>query len=117
MSFQIPNEALIEALKANSESERWDYKISFDPDCNAEVLEIIKDIVAMANSGGGVIIVGLNDNGSIAATDVSKLLGWDAAKITDKLFSYTGVQFHKFQITRIEKAGQELCALLIDGVT
>ena len=116
MGFQISNEALTGALNATSESERWDFKSSFDPDCNAEVLEIVKDIVAMANSGGGVIIVGLNDSGSIAATNVSKLLGWDAAKITDKLFSYTGVQFHKFQITRVEKLGQELCALLIEGV-
>lgn len=41
-------------LKAKRESKHVDFKSSFDEESPGEWCELVKDIVAMANSGGGV---------------------------------------------------------------
>src|ERR1035438_10821193 len=46
------------AVDHGSESESVEYKSSFDSNSPADWAEIIKDIVALANSGGGAIIFG-----------------------------------------------------------
>ncbi len=46
-------------LAAKRESKYLDFKSSFNPDSAGEWCELIKDIVAMANTGGGIIIIGL----------------------------------------------------------
>jgi predicted HTH transcriptional regulator len=44
------------AIDHQSESTSVDYKSSFDFSSAAEWVEIVKDVVAFANSGGGVVI-------------------------------------------------------------
>ena len=47
---------LIEKAKAaKRESKYIEFKVSFDIDSTQDWCEIIKDIVAIANSGGGII--------------------------------------------------------------
>ena len=55
----------------------------------------------MANSGGGQIIVGLNDDGSPSGFNAEKIYNIDPAVFVDKIFSYTGVHFAGV-CTRIE---------------
>jgi len=83
-------------------------------------LELIKDIVAMANSGGGTIVVGVYDNGQPATSELSGVLELDPAVVTDKIFSCTGDHFdgvaieegrrlkHKVAIMKIEAADAPL---------
>ena len=42
---------------AKGESRSLDFKERFDPRDRSEWVELIKDFVAMANSGGGLIVV------------------------------------------------------------
>jgi predicted HTH transcriptional regulator len=49
--------------KSKSESRSIDFKSTFNPDSAADWCELIKDIVAIANSGGGSILVGVDDEG------------------------------------------------------
>jgi hypothetical protein len=87
------------ALAAKRESKTVDFKRGFNPELPAEWCELVKDLVAMANSGGGYIIVGIEDDGTPAAAgSAGSLLGLDPAKITDKVAKYTGVQFDGFEI-------------------
>ena len=51
------------ALAATSESKHIEFKQSFDPNSQANWCEIVKDIVAIAISGGGVMIFGLTSSG------------------------------------------------------
>ena len=37
---------------------------SFDPAATQDWCEVVKDIVAMANSGGGYVVFGVNDDGN-----------------------------------------------------
>ena len=48
---------LREALAVERERKRVDFKSSFNVQSNGEWCELIKDLVAMANSGGGVVVV------------------------------------------------------------
>ena len=47
------------ALNAKRESKYIEFKSEFNPDSPQDWCEIIKDIVALANTGGGVIIFGV----------------------------------------------------------
>jgi hypothetical protein len=54
------------AERAKRESRTLDFKEHFDPEVGAEWPELVKDLVAMANSGGGLIVVGVCNNGKPA---------------------------------------------------
>ena len=84
--------------RAVREGKHLDFKASFDPTCDGDWCEIIKDIVAMANSGGGSIHIGIQDDGTPSGFDVSSLLGLDLAKVADKVSKYTGESFDLLEI-------------------
>jgi hypothetical protein len=90
------------------ESGSLDFKSAFDPQSKQDWCELIKDMIAMSNSGGGLIIVGVNDDGTPAEnSDLSPLLSVDPADVTNKIHSYTDQHFAKFDIVpdiRHEKA-------------
>jgi len=75
------------------ETAALDLKRSFDPSNLGEWCELLKDIVAMANSGGGRIIIGLNDDGTPSGICSLKSHSTDPAVFVDKVYSYTGVHF------------------------
>ena len=61
-------ELIDQALQTSSESPEVDFKERFDASNNKDWVEIIQDIMAMANSAGGVIVFGLNNQGRPVAT-------------------------------------------------
>ncbi len=103
------------AGKATSESKNIDFKKEIDLSSTLSWCEIIKDIVAMANSGGGILLFGVNDDGSFSNFDESTLLRIDPATVTDKLNSYLGEDFTQFEIIRVKRGRKELAAILIEG--
>ncbi len=94
----MPRPAHERALNATRESKTVDFKSRFDPGSEAECVEFVKDLVAMANSGGGVILIGIQDDASPSRADVSSVLALDPAHLTDKIFRYTGEHFSGFAI-------------------
>jgi hypothetical protein len=98
------------------ETDVLDFKAQFDPASRQDWCELIKDIVAMANSGGGAIIVGVQDDGVPSGTDVSLLLGLDPADVINQIHKYTEHQFAEFQIREGTREGQRVVGLLIGGV-
>jgi predicted HTH transcriptional regulator len=104
---------LDEALAANREKDDLDFKESFDVHSKGEWLEIIKDIVAMANSGGGILLIGVTDDGKPSNSDVLPVLNLDTADITNKVFAYTGHQFSNFTIRQVQKSRQVLAAIVV----
>ena len=57
------------AIDLKAESSSVDYKSCFDISSSADWLEVVKDVVAMANSGGGVVIFGVTDDGNMSTFD------------------------------------------------
>lgn len=103
-------------LQAKRESKYIDFKESFDPTSAGAWCEIIKAIVAMANTGGGVILFGLDNSGTPTGFDVAPILTLDSATVTDRINKYTGYQFTEFEILDCTKAGQRVAALHISEV-
>jgi hypothetical protein len=106
---------LDKAKAANRESRQIEFKAEFDPSQASNWCELIKDIVSMANSGGGCILLGVQDNGNPSGWDAVKVLGIDPATITDKLAKYTGQQFSECDMTEVERDGHRVVALRVDG--
>ena len=111
--MSIKPKDLERAKIAKRETKRLEFKEQFDVRADRDWCEIIKDIVALANSGGGLLIVGLRNDGSPSGWDVTEVLQIDPAKVTDKIYSYTGEQFAEFEMESLKRSGKTVAALQI----
>ncbi len=108
---------LKEAREALVESKHIDFKEQFDPGSSRDWVELTKDIVAMANTGGGAIMFGVKNDGSPSDIDVGQLLHVDPAHITDKIAAYTGRQYSDFEMIHDRRQGRSIAVLLIGGTS
>lgn len=78
--------SLIRAVPASSTAEcvHFDQKRGFAPGPR-EWAELAKDVASMANSGGGVLLFGIEDDGTRVGLDTSLLGLLDPAKVVDQL--------------------------------
>lgn len=104
------------ALQARRESKYIEFKSAFDPSSAHDWCELIKDIVAIANTGGGAIVFGVDNFGNPCSFDARPVLQIDVATITDKVARYTAVQLSEFEIVQKEKGGVTVAVLLIAPV-
>lgn len=110
----MANEDWLEgACGKSSEAADLDFKSTLDPTQAGDLLEFIKDMVAMANSGGGVIVVGCDDSGTPVAGDLSPLAKTDPADLGNHLHKYTDQHFNEFEIAVAKKSDALVCALRI----
>jgi Putative DNA-binding domain len=101
---------------ARGEGDRLDFKARFDPSLTGDWCELIKDMIAMANSGGGRIVIGLNDDGDPSGENVAALFSLDPADIGNKIYRYTDHHFTDFAVQRMEVAGSEVAVVSIGGL-
>lgn len=87
----------------------------FDPASTEHWCEIIKDIVAISNSGGGVIAFGLDSFGKPTPCDLASLLALDPSVMADKIHRYTGVHFAGFEISEQTRDDSTIAVLEIQG--
>jgi hypothetical protein len=114
MSF---DNSIDKAVAAERESKHIEFKSKVDFSEPGTWCEIIKDIIAMANSGGGAIVIGCDNNGSHVAADLSSVLSLDPATITDQIYKYTGVHFSGFDIVQKTKRGHRVAIIVVCPVT
>jgi hypothetical protein len=104
---------LAKALKANKESRSIEFKESLDVSSQRDWCEIIKDIIAIANTDGGVILVGVNNMGRSVRSNLRPVLGIDHADLVSKIHKYTNTHFSDIEITEQRKEGRRIAALRI----
>jgi len=104
---------IYKALNAKRESKYVEFKESFDVDAAQDWCEIIKDIIALTNSGGGILIIGLKNNGTLSGFDCSKILSLDPVTLTDKIYKYTNISFQDFEIEEISKGRRKIAGIII----
>ena len=99
------------ATSAKRESKYVEFKERFAVKSGGEWCELLKDFAAIANSGGGVIVVGVNNIGQPVGADVSAIVGMDPVMLSDKLHKYTDAHFADFQIHAADKDGYPLALI------
>ncbi|MCI0590593.1 MAG: ATP-binding protein [Gammaproteobacteria bacterium] len=105
------------ALAAKRESKHVEFKKGFDPSAQGEWCELIKDLVAIANSGGGIIVFGLDSAGEATGESPDAISSLDPADIANKVSKYTGPVDLEFEIRTIEKQKRRFAAFVINPVS
>jgi hypothetical protein len=105
------------ALSAKRESKYIEFKHDFDPSSPGEVCELAKDIVAIANSGGGIIVFGLDSSGAPTGATLKALNLLDPADMANKIAKYTGPVSLEFEICQLVKDGAKLQSFVIHAVS
>ena len=89
----LPNERIEELLNAGIEHDSLDYKETFDPREAHDIVELAKDIAAMANTKGGYLVIGVDKN--FRRVGIKHELILDEAEIRSKIYKYfPGVDFY-----------------------
>lgn len=98
------------------ESAELDFKAVFDTTAPRDWCELIKDIAAMANSGGGLVVFGVNDDGTPARGDLKPIQALDPAKVVDKIEKYTNQHFAGFSFFSTSRCGAPVVNLAVSAV-
>lgn len=116
-SYQMAELDLINVARtAMAEAAFVDFKASFNPSSRGEWCELIKDIVAMANSGGGCIVIGCDSNGQRTPWVPDDLRRLDPAQVADQLQRYV-VDCHEIATIRwIYRGDEELPVFVIRDI-
>ncbi len=102
-----------EALASECELDDLDFKQAFDPDAPGDWLQLIKDLVAMANSGGGMIIIGCLNNGQPVGVSMDLVPRLDPSVIGDKIHCYTGVHLGGTKVLTGQKSGKAVVLIQV----
>jgi hypothetical protein len=104
------------ALSAKRESKHVEFKQSFDPSQPREWCELIKDLAAIANSGGGIIVFGLDSRGVPTGESIDGVTSIDPADIANRVSRYTGQVDFEFEVRELTKHTAKLAAFVIPSV-
>jgi hypothetical protein len=110
--------SLLAAVESSeNESAEIDFKGSFDPAAASSWCEFVKDIVAIANSGGGVIIFGVNDDGTPSSANLHAVRRIDPATIVDKIKKYTSQHYAGCLLSEGTRQGHPVVVMSIASVS
>src|SRR4029077_5205638 len=92
MADQISLERLLSLLDSPSESAALDFKETLDLSHARDRVEFAKDFLAMANTGGGHIVVGVEDSTRrrVGLNEPSLSSLRETKMVNDKIKKYTG---------------------------
>jgi hypothetical protein len=103
----LADEACKQLMTVKRESRLLDFKQAFDPGDTGDWCELIKDLVAMANTLGGYVIIGANDDGSSSLMSLKITPLVDQAVLVDKIGKYTDVQPGEANLRHYSYRGEE----------
>jgi hypothetical protein len=93
---------LSRAEEAKRSSKRVELRDGFDAGADGAWIELVRDLAAMANSGGGVIVL----------DGVPEL---EEEQLHEQLERYTEPEFEAFQLEHITRAGRPAVAVVVEG--
>ena len=96
-----PHRYLIRAAEAKRSSKRVELVERFDPQAPGVWLELVRDVAAVTNSGGGVVVL---------SGDVEE------EQLHEELARYAEPEFEAFELHDITRAGRQATAIVVEGV-
>ena len=110
--------AVERALRATRESTKVAFVAAVDPTSPTGWSELARELTAMANSGGGVVVVGVDARGAPSGWDASPLLSMDPAAVRDAVHRCVdGESPVTVEPVRAERSGATLVVLPVDAAT
>ena len=100
-------------LSAKRESRAVEFKEAFTPTDPKQALEVLKDVVAIANSGGGTLAIGISNAGQVCNTGVQVVLDHDHV-YCDLIRKYTAQNYSDFDVIEAEKDGCRIAVFVIN---
>jgi hypothetical protein len=110
-------DCLTTLAEVRRESQCLDFKGQFNTSNRGDWVELVKDIVAMANSGGGYLIFGKDNNGNPTHHDFSNLLQMDQANLVDKINAYVDADVGDVAIAALDHSGDRFAVIHVPGTT
>lgn len=99
-----------------AESDALDFKREYSPEKKAAFwAETVKDIVAFANTKGGVIVFGVDDTGVPSGMDCSDLFNLDQASLVDQIRKYTDVNHSGLSVVKVARGNEFYPCILIQS--
>lgn len=102
-----------ELLTLGRESAKLDFKRGYDPSSTAEKVEIVKDLVAMANTAGGYIVVGVADDGTLIGLSHADSQVIDEATVRAQVAGYTAASIPLFVDNKVEDDGKRYVVITV----
>jgi hypothetical protein len=93
---------LARAAGARRSSKRVELKQDFDADGDGDWIELVRDVAAMANSGGGVIVL-------------DELAELDEERLHEELERYADPEFDDLHLEQITRNGRRGTAIVVEG--
>jgi hypothetical protein len=87
------------------ESSQLDFKGRWDPSNKYHWPEIIRDVVAMLNTDGGVLVFGCASSGRCIPTKLRKINAIGQHTVVDKILSATGENYGDITFIDVERGG------------
>jgi len=109
----VKDALIAKARAAKRESRQVEFKETFDVASKQDWCEVVKDVVAIANSGGGLIVFGADSRGEPTGSDLSAVSAIDPATIADRIHPYTETHATDVEVIEVEKNGARLLGWLI----
>jgi hypothetical protein len=95
------NRFLSRAAEAKRSSKRVELNERFDPQAPGVWLALVRDVAAMANSGGGVVVL----DGDV-----------EEERLHEELASHAEPEFEAFEVHDIRRGGRPATAIVVEGV-
>jgi hypothetical protein len=86
---QLTTEKVRELIERGRESAKLDYKETFDLSSTVHKVRLVKHILAMANTAGGYIVIGVADDGTRMGLPSGLATKLDEAAIRSQVAGYT----------------------------
>ena len=91
---------LSRAAEARRSSKRVALKEGFEPRALGDWLELVRDVAALANSGGGVVVL-------------DRLGDLDEERLHEQLASYVEPEFESFTVEELTRSGRPATAIVV----
>jgi hypothetical protein len=113
VEHQLTPLKVAELVERRTESAKLDYKRAYDPSDAKSRIMLVKHALAMANTAGGYVVFGVDDDGTLLGVESTATGRLDEATIRAQIAGYSSVPIHLYVDTRIEYEGKRLVIVTV----
>lgn len=106
-------EKIKEILERGMESAKLDYKSDYDPSSTTHRVRLVKHVLAMGNTAGGYIVVGVDDDGTRKGLSPPALEKIDEATVRAQVSGFTPARIPIFVDTTLEYGGMHFAVVTV----